>query len=81
MQRILDLAYKALTSTAGLGFEIDSYGMYFLIREKGTTLYLNTRCNSNTEGIQLKLCGVESPGKAERQSMVTVSSFEGIPEN
>ncbi|KZP17346.1 hypothetical protein FIBSPDRAFT_1046871 [Athelia psychrophila] len=42
-------------SCAGVGFERETYGMYFLIREKGTTHYLHTYWASNTEGTQVQL--------------------------
>ncbi|KZP17054.1 hypothetical protein FIBSPDRAFT_1047155 [Athelia psychrophila] len=42
-------------SRAGAGFDRATCGLYFLIREKGTTTYLGTCWSSNTEGVQLQL--------------------------
>ncbi|KZP24867.1 hypothetical protein FIBSPDRAFT_856675 [Athelia psychrophila] len=58
MQRILDHACKALYQhnvSAGIGFERDTYGMYFLIREKGTDNYLSTHWCRKSEGVHLLL--------------------------
>ncbi|KZP17340.1 hypothetical protein FIBSPDRAFT_957171 [Athelia psychrophila] len=80
MQRILDYACKALRlegaiSTAnvintGAGFERDTHGMYFLIREKGTAHYLSTWGSSNTEGTQVQLWPRENQDSAMLESMV-----------
>ncbi|KAF7986033.1 hypothetical protein HWV62_41388 [Athelia sp. TMB] len=63
MQRVLDHACKALLcqdiaancSSAGVGFERDTYGMYFLIREKTSGHCLSHWFSKNTEGVQLHL--------------------------
>ncbi|KZP20525.1 hypothetical protein FIBSPDRAFT_1044794 [Athelia psychrophila] len=80
MQRILDYACEALrlesapaatnVTTAGTGFERDTHGMYFLIREKGTTRYLSTYGASNTEGTQVLLCDREGRWSTTLKSMV-----------
>ncbi|KAF7973815.1 hypothetical protein HWV62_14194 [Athelia sp. TMB] len=71
MQRLLDHACKALLrqhmattniSPAGAGFERDSHGMYFHIREKGTVRYLTTAYHVQTEGVQFGLSYFE-PGR------------------
>lgn len=79
MQRILDHACNALrpenvptanVTSAGSGFERDTHGMYFLIREKGTTHYLSTWCALNTEGTQVQLWRRENESGAVLNSMV-----------
>ncbi|KZP29218.1 hypothetical protein FIBSPDRAFT_778584 [Athelia psychrophila] len=42
--------------SAGIGFDRNTYGMYFFIRLKGTDKYLSPKNNSNTEGVQLEVC-------------------------
>ncbi|KZP17332.1 hypothetical protein FIBSPDRAFT_28680 [Athelia psychrophila] len=80
MQRILDHACEALrlesaittanVTNAGTGFERDTHGIYFLIREKGTTHYLSTYGASNTEGTQVQLCDREGRWSTTLRSMV-----------
>ncbi|KAF7970209.1 hypothetical protein HWV62_24804 [Athelia sp. TMB] len=64
MQPILDRARKALldyqtaslnVSRGGSGFSIATYGIYFLIREKGTVNYLGDYWSKGKEGVQLHL--------------------------
>ncbi|KAF7986036.1 hypothetical protein HWV62_41394 [Athelia sp. TMB] len=79
MQRVLGLAQKALLdhqnasldiSRAGAGFEMATYGMYFLIREKGTTNYLMNWCRKNTEGAQLHLWPREKSNNEDKKSQI-----------
>lgn len=44
----------------GKGFGPETYGLYFLIREKGTNKYLTSSWGSYLEGIQLQLWPTES---------------------
>ncbi|KAF7981045.1 hypothetical protein HWV62_35500 [Athelia sp. TMB] len=77
MQRILGLAQDALSniSRAGAGFE--TYGMYFLIREKGMGKYLiNWHCK-NTEGVQLHLCLREKLPDVDKKFQVFFLSRSG----
>ncbi|KAF7986788.1 hypothetical protein HWV62_20402 [Athelia sp. TMB] len=71
MQRLLDHACKAFLrqhmattniSPAGAGFERDSHGMYFHIREKGIIRYLTTAYHLQTEGVQFGILYFE-PGR------------------
>lgn len=64
-------------SLAGAGFEKETHGMYFLIKEKGTTQYLHAW---GTEGSQLKLSS-RNNGKDWNESMVLNSHFVNIPRN
>ncbi|KZP17341.1 hypothetical protein FIBSPDRAFT_1046867 [Athelia psychrophila] len=86
MQRVLNLACKSVmdqqktlldqqntppkVSCAGAGFERDTYGMYFLIREKGTAHYLHTWCSLNTEGTQVQIWKRANEPSAVLKSMV-----------
>ncbi|KAF7972137.1 hypothetical protein HWV62_18870 [Athelia sp. TMB] len=85
MERVLDDACKAILCqhnatinirSAGAGFENDSHGVYFQIREKGTAHYLSTCCSLNTEGIQLQLWGRESGSVDVKRSMARHSYSE-----
>lgn len=62
MKRVLDIAFKTLQNAplntgraAGVGFDATRHGLYFLIREKGTTNCLGSYWSSNNEGAQLHL--------------------------
>ncbi|KAF7964917.1 hypothetical protein HWV62_1653 [Athelia sp. TMB] len=79
MQRILDHACNALLDqhntatnirTAGAGFERDTYGMYFLIREKGTANYLGDYWYRSKEGVQLQLWPRQNESNEVKMSQV-----------
>lgn len=73
MQRILEHACKALYQhgiSAGIGFERDTYGMYFLIREKGSRNYLGTYYCGKVEGVQLRLWPREEKCVETKESQV-----------
>lgn len=84
MQLVLNLAYKALSdqqntpsnaSSAGVGFERDTYGTYFRIRAKGTTRCLNNLNAWKTEGAHVKLRD-QKGDKGALESMVSALYFE-----
>lgn len=65
-------------SSGGLGFERDTHGMYFLIREKGTVHYLSTCCAANTEGAQLQLWYRDQPDHVLKSMVLAQSSQTNI---
>jgi hypothetical protein len=57
-------------SCAGAGFERDTYGMYFLIKEKGTANYLGSYWNRKSEGVHLRLWPREKESAGMKESEV-----------
>ena len=75
MQSVLDRARKALLDyqsplLCGAGFDRDKYGVYFLIREKGTASYLCDYWYTGKEGVQLHLWRRQNESKKVKLSQV-----------
>lgn len=78
-KRLLDQQNAPLNiSSAGVGFERDTCGMYFRIRAKGTARCLKNLMGWKTEGAHVKL-REEKGDKGTLDTLVSISSFEVMP--